>query len=113
MYQLNVHKSIRPGEIHPRLLKKLADVTVGTLSITCQRYWESGEVPADWKLVNVIPIYKKGVRDVPANYRPISLTSVPEKLLEKITFGAIERHLKNNAVTRHSYINPQRQESCN
>ena len=51
------------GGIHPRVLKELADVTAGPLSIICQRSCESGEVPADWKLVNIIiPIYTKGAR---------------------------------------------------
>ncbi|KAK4806714.1 hypothetical protein QYF61_027715 [Mycteria americana] len=50
----------------------------------------------------MIPIYKKGMREDPGNYRPVSLTSVPGKLREKIIPGAIERHLKDNAVLRHS-----------
>ncbi|PKU33292.1 rna-directed dna polymerase from mobile element hypothetical protein [Limosa lapponica baueri] len=60
LYQLNVHKSMGPDGIHPRVLKELVDVTAGPLSIIYQRSWESGEVLADWKLANVIPIYKKG-----------------------------------------------------
>ncbi|GAB0206220.1 mitochondrial enolase superfamily member 1 [Grus japonensis] len=102
LYQLNVHKSMGPDGIHPRVLKELADVTAGPLSIIYQRSWESGEVPADWKLANVIPIYKKGMREDPGNYRPVSLTSVPGKIMEKIILGAIERHLKDNAIIRHS-----------
>ncbi|PKU29771.1 rna-directed dna polymerase from mobile element jockey-like [Limosa lapponica baueri] len=53
-------------------LKELADVTAGTSSIIYQRSWVSGEVPADWKLANIIPLYKKGVREDPVNYRPQS-----------------------------------------
>ena len=70
LYQLNVHKSMGPYGIHARVLKQLADVTARPLSITYQRSWESREVPADWKPANVIPIYKKGVREDPGNYRP-------------------------------------------
>ncbi|KAK4823871.1 hypothetical protein QYF61_007627 [Mycteria americana] len=102
MYQLNIHKSMGPDRIHPRVLKELVDVTAGPLSIICQRSWESGEVPADWKLANVIPIYKKGAREDPGNYRPVSLTSVLGKITEKVILGTIERHLKNNTIIRHS-----------
>ena len=73
----------------------------GPLSIIYQRSWESGEVPADWKLANIIPIYKKGVREDPGNCRPVSLTSVPGKIME-IMLGDIGRHLKNNAIIGHS-----------
>jgi len=58
LYQLNVNRSKGPDEIHPRVLKDLADVMAEPLLITCQRSCESGKVPADWKLANVIPIYK-------------------------------------------------------
>jgi len=67
-----------------------------------QRSWESEEVPANWKLANDISIYKKGVKEDPGNYRPVSLTSVPGKITEKFILGTIERHLKNNAIIRQS-----------
>ncbi|KAK4823199.1 hypothetical protein QYF61_027208 [Mycteria americana] len=95
LYQLNVLKSMCPDGIHPRALKELVDVMAGPLSIIYQRSWESGEVPADWKLASVIPIYKKGMREDPGNYRPVSLTSVPGKTMEKIILDTTERHLKN------------------
>ncbi|KFP59003.1 RNA-directed DNA polymerase from mobile element jockey, partial [Cathartes aura] len=84
LYQLPVHKSLGPDGIPPRGLEELADVMAGPLSIIYQRSWESGEVPAHWKLASVIPIYKKGVREDPGNYRSVSLTSVPGKIMEKI-----------------------------
>lgn len=42
--------------------------------------WDCGEVPADGKPANIIPLCKKGMREDPGNHRPVSLTSVPEKL---------------------------------
>ncbi|KAK4832275.1 hypothetical protein QYF61_021674 [Mycteria americana] len=89
LYWLNIHKSMRPDGIHPRVLKES---------------WESGEVPADWKLANVIPIYKKCVREDPGNYRPVSLTSAPGKIMENIILSTTEKHLKNNAIIRHNKV---------
>ncbi len=45
---------------------------------------ETGRSPQDWKLADVTPISKKGTKGDPGNYRPISLTSVPCKVLESI-----------------------------
>lgn len=64
--------------------------------------WESGEVPVNWKLANVIPIFKKGKNEEPGNYRPLSLTSVPGKIMEKVILGDVEKHLRPNAVIGHS-----------
>jgi len=46
-----------------------------------QRSRESREVPANCELVNIIPIYKKDMREYPGNYRPVILTSVPRKTM--------------------------------
>ena len=53
----------------------------------------SGEVPEDWRLADVTPIYKKGHKEYLGNYRPVSLTLVPGKVLEQIILGEITRHV--------------------
>lgn len=88
--------------IHPRVLKELGTITDEPFSTIYQRFWESGEVPADWKLADVILTYKKGTREDPGKYRPVSLTSVPGKVREKIALSATERQLKDKAIVRHS-----------
>lgn len=45
----------------------------------------------------VTAVYKKGMRKEPGNYKPVNLTSVPGRIVEKIMLGAAERHLKDNA----------------
>ena len=45
---------------------------------------EEGIVPSDWKEANITLLFKKGSRNKPENYRPVSLTSVVCKLLENI-----------------------------
>ena len=54
------------------------------LKMIFTRSLELSEIPRDWKLANVVPIYKKGKRSLPENYRPVSLTSIVGKLLEGI-----------------------------
>ncbi|KAK4806636.1 hypothetical protein QYF61_022942 [Mycteria americana] len=76
LHHLETHKSMEPDEIHVRVLKELADVLTKPLSIIYQQSWLTGEVPADWRLANVTPIFKKGQKEDPGNYRPVSLTSV-------------------------------------
>ena len=44
----------------------------------------NGLVPQDWKLANVTPIFKKGSKGKPENYSPVSLTSIPCKLIESV-----------------------------
>ncbi|KAK4819910.1 hypothetical protein QYF61_014645 [Mycteria americana] len=61
-----------------------------------EQSWLTGEVPADWRLANVTPISKKGQKEDLGNYRPVSLTLVPGKLMEQIILSAITWHVENN-----------------
>ncbi|RMC00574.1 hypothetical protein DUI87_23190 [Hirundo rustica rustica] len=89
-----------PDGIHLRILKELADVITKLLPMIFDQSWESGEVPADWNLSNVALILEGKMED-PVKNRPVSLTSVPGKVME-IILGAIGKHLKDNVVTGHS-----------
>ncbi|KFO69572.1 RNA-directed DNA polymerase from mobile element jockey, partial [Cuculus canorus] len=96
--QLDTHKSMGPDGIHPRVLKELADVLSKPPPIIFQPSWLIGEVPLDWRLADVVPIYKKGCREDPGNYRPVSLTSVPGKVMEQVILSAIMKHMQENQV---------------
>ena len=109
---LKEFKSQGPDELHPGILKKLAAELPEQLSAIFLKSWETGEVSGDWRRANVVPIYKKGKKEEPGNYRPVSLTSIPGKILEQIVKWLLCKHLENNAVITRSQHRFVRNKSC-
>ena len=96
-----------PDKIGPRLLQELVDVVAEPLTTVMRKSLESGEVPEDWRTANVCPIYKKGAKDQPGNYRPVSLTSVCGKILESIIKDDVVEHLDRHGLitrTQHGFM---------
>ncbi|KAK4818857.1 hypothetical protein QYF61_020076 [Mycteria americana] len=112
LHHLDIHKSMGPDEIHPRVLKELADVLTKPLSVIYQQSWLTGEVPVDWRLANVTLIFKKGQKEDPGNYRPVSLTSVLGKLMEQIILSAITWHIEDNQGIKPSQHGFRKGRSC-
>ncbi|KAJ7419456.1 hypothetical protein BTVI_25185 [Pitangus sulphuratus] len=90
LLQLELCKSVRPDQIHPRECKELAFVIARAFAMIFEWSWEFGHVPVDWKLANIVPVFKKAKRDDPGNYRSVIHTSVTGKITEKIILRGTE-----------------------
>jgi hypothetical protein len=73
---------------------------------------EEGIVPDDWKEANVTPIFKKGAKSKPENYRPVSLTSVSCKIMESIIRDAMTQHLQTSKLIKDSQHGFLKDRSC-
>ena len=88
------NKSPRVDGILPKLLMETVEQI--SIPLVIKRV-----VPFEWKEANIIPLFKKGWRNKSENYRPVSLTSVICKLLEKL----IKEHMVD-FIVRHTLLNP-------
>lgn len=90
--------------IHTKILKHTVVPSSTILSHIFQQSLSTGELPNDWKVGKIMPIFKSGDKSDANNYRPISLTSVPCKLLEHIIFTNVVHHLEcNNFFFKHQH----------
>ena len=81
---INVNKSPGPDDILELVLKKCALSLANPLSIPFNISFSTGQIPNDWKSANIVPVHKKGDKTNVENCRPISLTSLVMKVMERI-----------------------------
>ncbi|KAI8491337.1 hypothetical protein Bbelb_309700 [Branchiostoma belcheri] len=93
---LHPNKAPGPDSISNRLLKEAAPVICTSLCELFNHSLATGQFPAEWKLCNVSPIYKRVDRTDPSNYRPIALLPTVAKVLERLVHNHLYTHLMNN-----------------
>ena len=98
---INVNKAMGPDDISGKVLKNCAKSVSVPLSLLFRKSYYSSTLPADWKTANVVPIHKKGSKSDVENYRPISLTSIVGKILERI--------IRDELMARCNHLIDQRQ----
>ena len=96
-------KSPGPDSIHPIILKNLAEELAHPLTILFNSTLNVGKLPKAWKMAEVRPIFKKGCKSSPGNYRPVSLTSVVCKVFEGFIKEALCNHLNKNYLSNDQF----------
>ena len=90
--------SAGPNGIHPRILYESANTISSPLASIFRKSLECGRVPPDWKLATVVPVFKKGEKRLPENYRPISLTAWPCKIMESLIRDQLMAYLTTSEI---------------
>ena len=83
-----------------------------TSSLTClfNKSLKQASLPSEWKLSNIIPLHKKGIKSFVENYRPISLMCVVAKVLKRCVYNRLIGHIENMiSVEQHGFL---RGKSC-
>ena len=87
-------KAAGPDEVTSIVLKRCRLELTEPLCITYNKSIKDSVIPSLWRQALVVPIFKKGCKTVPLNYRPVSLTCIPCKVLE----GILKDRLMNETV---------------
>ena len=109
---LKPHKTSGPDNIPTRLLIMVAEEIAPKLNTIFQTSLDTETVPSDWGEALITPLYKKGPRNIPANYHPVSLTSVVSKMLEHIIFSSAMKHLNSYKILTPSQHGFRSKRSC-
>ena len=110
--EVNPRKASGPDGVSSHILRELNKELAPIIRYIFNQSLETGDIPTDWLTANISAIFKKGPKDNPANYRPVSLTSVTCKLMEHILFHHIMCHLEKYSILSHFQHGFRSKHSC-
>ena len=96
-----------PDQLPSILYKKLALQLALPLSLIFHKSFVTSKLPDEWLSANVVPIHKRNSKSNPANYRPISLTCVACRIMEKLIKVVLLSHLKQKGLisaAQHGFL---------
>ena len=102
---INTNKACGPDEIPGMVLKMCSRSLSSPLSIIYRLVYNTGSLPSQWKLSNIVPIHKKGDKKSVTNYRPISLLCIASKIMERIVQDELyAKVLHLNDPRQHGFL---------
>ena len=99
-------RNLHPNKAHVHMISiqmiKICDTSIcRPLKLIFQSCLESGKFPVEWKKANVVPVHKKGDKQILKNYQPISLLPITGKIFERLLYDRIfEVFIENNLISK-------------
>ena len=110
LQQLVVSKACGPDGLSARILRECADELATPLCKIFQMSLKHGVFPEKWAEANIVPIFKKGSRKDPLNYRSVSLLPLCAKVFEKIVTEQLYQYVSPHlSPEQHGFV---RNKSC-
>ena len=109
---LNVNKAHGHDDISVRMIQMCDELLVQPLSLILRGCIDTGVYPDTWKKSNIVPVHKKGDKQIANNYRPVSLLPIFSKILEKTIFDSIMRYLNENKLPSDAQSGFRPYDSC-
>ena len=101
-------KNLDPNKSHGhdmlsiRMLKLCDESIYKPLNLIFKSCLETGQFPSDWKKANVVPVFKKGDKQLLKNYRPISLLPIIGKIFERLLYNQMfEFFIRNDLISQN------------
>jgi len=101
---LNITRSLNPNKAHGwddvsvPMMKMCDDSPVLPLELIFENCLRRGVFPEVWKRGNVVTVHKKNSKNLKQNYRPISLLPILSKIMEKLIFDSLYKHLSHHEL---------------
>ena len=102
---INTNKAAGPDNIHGTVLKHCSVSLCRPLCIIFKLIYNTGIIPQEWKSANILPIHRKGDKNLISNYRPISLLCLSAKIMERVIQDELlilTRHFLNSV--QHGFL---------
>ena len=108
---LSKSKATGIDTISSKILEIASPVIADSLSYIFNQAIILCSFPSEWKIARVTPIYKNGLRNIPGNYRPISVLPVISEIMERILYEQLHEYLTENNLLSENQFGVRRSHS--